>query len=217
VRAPSVKDPVSGLSHLGGLVLALVAVPLLLADAWSRRDVGGVVTRAAYGASLIALYAASSTYHLVTASETLSRRLRLLDHMAIFLLIAGTCTPVFDRAFEGRTRLVMLSVVWGLAVAGIAMKLAWRRAPRLVYTAVYVAMGWLVVVRWSTVAHRLPSLALTLVVAGGVTYTLGAVVYACKRPDPYPQRFGFHEIWHLFVLAGSALHFAAVAVLARAS
>jgi hemolysin III len=93
------------------------------------------------------------------------------------------------------------------------MRLLWRGAPRALYTALYVAMGWMVVLRWQAVAHALPTTALLLVVTGGLTYTLGAVVYALRRPDPFPQRFGFHEIWHLFVLGGSALHFAAVASL----
>lgn len=214
VTTRRVKDPVAGFSHLAGLGLALVAVPCLLL--YARGEVGRFVTSMAYGVSLIALYAASSAYHLVIADERVTRRLRLLDHIAIFLLIAGTCTPFFHRAFEGTTRVVMMSVIWALAAAGIGLEIVWRRAPRLLYTSIYVAMGWLVVVRWSTVVHRLPALALALVLAGGVTYTLGAVVYASKRPNPFPQVFGFHEIWHLFVLAGSGLHFAAVAVLARA-
>lgn len=213
---PSVKDPVSGFSHLVGLGLALVAVPCLLRCASARCDPETLVTSSAYGVSLIALYAASSAYHLVVADARVSQRLRLLDHIAIFLLIAGTCTPFFHRAFEGKTRVVMMSVVWGLAVAGIFLKVAWRRAPRLLYTSIYVGMGWLVVVRWTTVVHRLPAAALALVVAGGLTYTVGAIVYATKRPDPFPQVFGFHEIWHMFVLAGSGLHFAGVVALARA-
>ncbi len=208
-----VKDPVSGFSHLAGLALALVAVPCLLVVA--RAETGRLVTSLAYGLSLIALYAASATYHLVIASERVTRRLRLVDHIAIFLLIAGTCTPVFHRAFEGTTRVVMLSVIWALAAAGIALEIMWRRTPRLVYTSIYVAMAWLVVVRWTIVVHQLPPLAVVLMLAGGVTYTLGAVVYASKRPNPFPLVFGFHEIWHMFVLVGSGLHFAAVVVLAR--
>jgi hemolysin III len=210
-----VKDPVSGFSHFAGMVAAIVGVSFLLGYVWARGDRAMFATVAAYGLSLVALYAASSVYHLVRAGERVTRWLRLLDHSAIYLLIAGTCTPVFYRAFEGRTKATMLAIVWGLAALGIALKVAWRGAPRLLYTAIYVAMGWLAVVRWSDVVHGLPRLALVLVVAGGITYTLGAVVYAIKRPDPKPGVFGFHEIWHLFVLGGSALHFAAVAVLAQ--
>ena len=216
MQAGAVKDPVSGFSHLAGLALALVAVPSLLLFAHAKHDTGRLVTSSAYGLSLIALYAASSAYHLVVAEARVSRRLRLLDHIAIFLLIAGTCTPFFYRAFDGTTRVAMLSLVWALAAAGIGLELTWRRAPRLLYTAIYVAMGWLVVVRWTMVVHALPAHVLALLVAGGITYTLGAIVYASKRPDPFPRVFGFHEIWHIFVLAGSGLHFAAVVTLANA-
>jgi hemolysin III len=215
MQTAAFKDPVSGFSHLVGLALALLAVPSLLFHAYARRDVAMLVTGSAYGLSLIALYSASSAYHLLVADERATRRLRLLDHTAIYLLIAGTCTPFFDRAFVGTTRLAMLSGVWALALVGIALKLAWRSAPRALYTGIYVAMGWLVVIRWSAVVERLPSSAVALLVAGGVAYTVGAVVYAAKRPDPYPKVFGFHEIWHLFVLAGSGLHFAGVVALMR--
>ncbi len=202
------EDPVSGLTHLAGFVVALAGLAWL-----SVRD-GGDTSHGLmiYGASLIALYAASSAYHLVVAGETTTRLLRALDHLAIFFLIAGTCTPLFFHAFEGSTRTAMLAGIWGAAAAGIAMRLLWRRAPRALYTALYVAMGWMVVLRWREVERALPSTVLVLVVTGGLVYTLGALVYALRRPNPLP-RFGFHEIWHLFVLGGSALHFAAVASL----
>jgi hemolysin III len=203
------KDPFSGLSHLAGFVVALAGL------GWLAIRGGGDASRGImiYGASLLALYAASSAYHLVVAGERTTRMLRALDHLAIFFLIAGTCTPLFCRAFDGGARTAMLAGIWGAAAAGIAMRLLWRRAPRALYTALYVAMGWMVVLRWQVVQHALPTTALVLVVAGGLVYTLGAVVYALRRPDPFPSLFGFHEIWHLFVLGGSALHFAAVASL----
>lgn len=202
------EDPVSGLTHLAGFVVALAGLAWL-----SVRD-GGDASHglAIYGASLLALYAASSAYHLVVAGERTTHLLRALDHLAIFFLIAGTCTPLFFRAFEGSTRTAMLAGIWGAATAGIAMRLLWRQAPRALYTALYVAMGWMVVLRWRDVERALPITVLVLVVTGGLVYTLGAVVYALRRPNPLP-RFGFHEIWHLFVLGGSALHFAAVASL----
>lgn len=205
------KDPFSGLSHLAGFVLALVGFVWL-----ALRTVDDVALSRAitlYGASLMALYAASSAYHLINAGERTTRLLRALDHLAIFLLIAGTCTPVFCRAFEGSARALMLGGIWGAAIFGIALRVLWRTAPRAIYTTLYVAMGWMVVVRWQAVRVAVPGAALALVVMGGVVYTLGAVVYALRRPNPFPSVFGFHEIWHLFVLGGSALHFAAVASL----
>jgi len=204
-----VKDPVSGLSHLAGCVVALGGVAWLLVR--GPHDVGTVLTSATYGICLVVLYAASAIYHLVIANEKVTRRLRLFDHVAIFLMVAGTCTPVFFRAFTGTTRVVMMLVVWSVALAGIAFKLLWREAPRWLYTTLYVAMGWGIVLQWSKLL--LPSGALALVLAGGVTYTVGALVYAIKRPNPFPNVFGFHEIWHLFVLGGSVLHFVAIAQL----
>jgi hemolysin III len=205
------KDPVSGLSHLAGLGLALAGVAWLVAC--GGEDAGMNAGICVYGASLIALYAASSAYHLVVADERATRTLRALDHMAIFLLVAGTCTPIFWRAFEGAARTAMLGAIWGMAIVGIALRAAWGRAPRAVSTTLYVAMGWMILVRWAEVRRAIPGAALALVVAGGVTYTLGAIVYVLKRPNPFPRVFGFHEIWHLFVLGGSAMHFAAVAAL----
>jgi hemolysin III len=128
-------------------------------------------------------------------------------------MIAGTCTPVFWHALAGTTRAAMLCGVWILAVAGIAFRLLWPTAPRLLYTVMYVAMGWGFVLAGPRGFQGLPGAVVALVVAGGVTYTMGAVVYALRRPDPIPSVFGFHEIWHLFVLAGSAFHYAAVTVL----
>lgn len=137
-------------------------------------------------------------------------RLRKLDHAAIALAIAGTCTPVFLRAFAGGVRIGMLGAVWTLAAIAIVLRLAWMKAPRALYTAMYVAMGWIVLVQGPRALQSLPPASIVLVVAGGATYTMGAVVYALKRPNPFPNVFGFHEIWHLFVLGGSALHYAAV-------
>jgi hemolysin III len=201
------RDPVSGYSHLAGLVLAAIGAVFLLARGSS------LATHALYAACLVALYAASSAYHLVPGSDAVTRALRKLDHGAIFLMIAGTCTPLFARAFDGRVRVAMLATIWGLAAAGIVMRVLWMHAPRALYTAMYLAMGWLVVVQGPRAFGALPGAVVALVVAGGVTYTLGAIVYATKRPNPWPPHFGFHEIWHLFVMGGSALHYAAIFVL----
>ncbi len=205
------KDPFSGFSHLFGLVLAVAGSAWLLTRTAQPGHLDAAV--GIYGASLVALYAASSAYHLVVAGERTTRTLRALDHLAIFLLVAGTCTPIFCRAFEGTTRTLMLAGIWGAAGAGILIRALFPRAPRALTTALYVAMGWMIVLRWSDFANAVPTPVVVLAVAGGLTYTLGAVVYALRRPNPFPRVFGFHEIWHLFVLGASACHFAAVAAL----
>lgn len=203
------KDPVSGLTHAGGAFLAVFGSIWLLTRA---RDRATLATLAIYAACLITLYAASSLYHLITANERVTRALRLFDHIAIFLFIAGTATPVLFRGLQGSLRIAMLGAIWGLAVAGVASKLFYRSAPRWLYTAMYVAMGWSVLFGGRALLASLSPGAFGCVVAGGVVYTLGALVYALKWPDPHPRVFGFHEIWHLFVLCGSALHFAAIAL-----
>jgi hemolysin III len=204
------RDPVSGYSHLAGLVLATIG---LFALALLARGPAALATNLTYGICLVALYAASSAYHLVPGDEHLTRRLRKLDHSAIFAMIAGSSTPIFWRAFDGASRAWMIGGVWAIAIAGIAFRVLWLSAPRALYTIMYVAMGWLIVVRGPAGFRALPGAALALVIAGGVTYTMGAIVYALKRPNPLPRVFGFHEIWHLFVLAGSAFHYAAVILL----
>lgn len=206
-----VREPVSGFTHLAGLVLAAVGAAFVVARS---HDGATLAINGAYAACLVALYAASSAYHLVPGSDALVRTLRKVDHGAIFLMIAGTSTPVFVRAFDGELRVVMLTVVWGLAFVGIAVRLLFMHAPRALYTAMYLAMGWLVVLQAPRVVAALPASVTELIVAGGLTYTVGAVVYAIKRPNPFPPHFGFHEIWHLFVLGGSAFHYAAVLSLA---
>jgi len=215
VPAPSkFREPVSGFSHLVGLGFALVGLSWLFVRA--PRDPASLSALALYAVGLVAVYSASSAYHLVVARDEVVRRLRLLDHMAIFLLVAGTSTPILHRGLSGTPRVVMLGGLWAAAVLGIAFKLAWRSAPRALYTFLYVVMGWAVVLEWKRMVVVLPSVSLGLLVAGGVAYTVGALVYAFKRPNPWPKHFGFHEIWHLFVLAGSTLHFFAIATLPRA-
>jgi hemolysin III len=206
------RDPVSGYLHLAGLALSAVGACALMARAWGARSL--LATCATYAIGLVALYGASSAYHLVSADDRIARRLRKLDHGAIFLMIAGTCTPIFFCAFDGTVRWAMLVAVWIVAALGIVLRLTWMGAPRVVYTAIYVAMGWMVLVQGRRALATLPPAVVALTLAGGVVYTAGAVVYGAKRPDPLPGRFGFHEIWHLFVLAGSSLHYGAIFVLA---
>ncbi len=205
---PRAREPFSGYSHLAGLGLA-VAGAVWLAIA-SRHRLAALV----YSACLVSLYAASAAYHLVNLGEVVTRRLRRLDHAAIFLMIAGSATPVLEQALAGTARTVMLGLLWTAAVLGVVFRVLWMNAPRWSYTTAYVALGWLAAARIKDVVHGTPPVALTLFVSGGVAYTLGAIVYAMKWPDPLPERFGFHEVWHLFVLAASCLHFAAIAIIA---
>lgn len=205
------RDPFSGYSHLVGLGLAVLGGTWLVVASH-----GGMFLASAlvYAACMIALYAASAAYHLVDLGAVVTARLRRFDHAAIFLMIAGTSTPLLVVALTGETRTFMLGAVWVVALAGILFRTFWLGAPRWFYVMTYLAAGWIVVLRWKAVVAGLPPLSFGLLVAGGVVYSIGAVVYALKWPDPLPKRFGFHEIWHLFVMAASALHFAAILALA---
>ena len=207
-----IKDPVSCLTHLFGAVAAIACLAGLLAAAI---PLGGryVVSFAVFGASLIMLYSASAVYHMLHLSEDGTRLLRRIDHTMIFYLIAGTYTPVCLIPLWGPWGWSILGTVWGLALAGTFMKLFWLKAPRMVSTLIYVIMGWIVVVAFYPLSRAVSGTALALLVAGGLCYTAGAVIYAVKRPALNIPGFGFHEIFHVFVLAGSAFHVAFVFLL----
>ncbi len=199
------REPVSGLTHLAGVALAAVGSGLLLATAAGRPD--RLVAFGVFGCSLVALYASSALYHLLPLSPRGVARLRRVDHMTIFVLIAGTYTPVCLLALDGGWRAGLLGVVWGLALCGVLLKLLWMGAPRQLSVALYLAMGWLAVVAAPAIFRAVPAGGVAWFLGGGLAYSVGAVVYGLKRPDPLPGVFGFHELWHLFVLAGSACHF----------
>jgi hemolysin III len=204
------REPVNGLSHLAGGLLAFVGLVVLLASAASTGRLDQIVAFGIFGTSLIALYLASSLYHLLPLSPAGVARLRKLDHVAIFVLIAGTYTPFCLLALEGGWRWGLLALVWGLALCGVSLKLFWMGAPRWLSVACYLGMGWVAVVAVPALLRTVPAGGMVWVLAGGLTYSAGALVYGLKRPNPVPGVFGFHELWHLFVIAGSTCHFWAV-------
>ena len=202
------REPVSGFTHLGGAIAAIIGMILLVA--LTREDTAKMISMGVYGLSATALFLASTVMHLSYGSPRLQDWLRSLDHAAIYLLIAGTYTPICYNVLTGTWRWGMLGLIWLLALGGIIYKLATRhRAHTALSTAFYVAMGWAALLVLPRALELLPLGALLLIVAGGVIYSLGAVVFATRRPNFHPQ-FGHHEVWHLFVLAGFALHFAAI-------
>jgi hemolysin III len=154
-----------------------------------------------------ALFGVSALYHRVTWTRPARRRMRRLDHAMIFLLIAGTYTPVGLLVLKGTLATVVLVVVWGGAVAGIVLELAWTKAPRWLGGTVYLSLGWVAVVAMPQLFARLGVAGALLLVAGGLVYSVGAAV---RRPDPVPAVFGYHEVFHLLVIAGVAVHFLAI-------
>lgn len=205
------KDPWSAATHFAGFLAALVGLGVLVA-----LSVGHPVKQAGmavYGVTLALLFAASSAYHFFDLGPARNRWLRRLDHAAIFLLIAGTYVPMLLHLLDGAWRVGMLATMAALTALGVALKLVWLESPRWLSVGAYLAMGWVVVVPSYRIFPLLTPLQLGLLVAGGVVYTGGAVVYSLKRPDPWPGVFGHHEVWHLFVLLGAALHFGFTATL----
>jgi hemolysin III len=169
------------------------------------------VSAAVFAGAVVAMFGASALYHRFTWSPRARGWLRRLDHAGIFGLIAGTYTPFGLLVLDGAWRIVVLAVVWGGAATAILTKLAWVAAPRWLSAAAGVMLGWVGFVVLPQLFGRAGVPASTLVLAGGVCYTLGALVYALRRPDPRPAIFGYHELFHALVVAAVALHYAAVA------
>jgi hemolysin III len=202
------REPVNGLTHLGGAIAAAIGMVVLLIIGWD--GIGKVISLLIYGLSLIGLFASSATYHLADVRPKIQEILRKVDHSAIYLLIAGTYTPFCINAFTGFWRWGLLSIIWSLAGIGIFVKLFTINAPRWLSAGTYVLMGWLCIAAIGEMLVTLPTFALTWLVAGGVIYTLGALVYITKIMNFWPGKFGYHEVWHIFVLLGALAHFVAV-------
>jgi hemolysin III len=199
------REPFNGASHLLGLLLAGAGTAALVSRA---RGPWELAAFSIYGATLIALYGASTLYHALPLAERSLRALRALDHIAIYFLIAGTYTPVALITLRGPLGWALLAIVWLIALAGIPFKLFYLDAPVWLSTATYLAMGYLALVAVVPLARAVSVSGLAWLVAGGLAYTVGALIYSCRRPDPFPGRFGHHEIWHVLVLVGSGCHFA---------
>jgi hemolysin III len=209
-RKKYLREPVNGLTHLAGGLLASIGLIVLLATAVGKGRADQIVAFGIFGFSLIALYTASALYHLLPLSPLGVARLRRVDHMSIFVLIAGTYTPFCLLALDGAWRAGLLGLVWGLALGGIVLKLLWMDAPRWLSVALYLGMGWVALVAAPALFRAIPAGGMAWVLVGALVYSAGALVYGFKRPNPMPGVFGFHELWHLFVMAGSACHFWAV-------
>jgi hemolysin III len=204
------REPVNGLTHAAGGLLAAVGLSVLLATAASTGRLDQLVAFGVFGLSLVTLYAASALYHLLPLSPSGVARLRRLDHMTIFVLIAGTYTPFCLLALDGGWRWGLLGLIWSLALCGVLLKALWMDAPRWLSVVLYLGMGWIAVIATPALLRAVPPGGIIWVLAGGLVYSAGALVYGLKRPNLVPGVFGFHEVWHLFVLAGSACHFWAV-------
>ena len=204
-----IKEPGSAITHFIGMVMAIFAAVPLLFKAAREPDRIYIISMTIYAASLILLYAASTTYHTFDISEKVNTILKKIDHMMISLLIAGSYTPVCLIVLKGRLGIILLSIVWAIAIAGILIKAFWVYCPKWVSSVLYIGMGWTCVLAFTQLLNNLSPAAFGWLLAGGIIYTVGGVIYALKLPlfNSRHKNFGSHEIFHLFVMAGSACHF----------
>jgi hemolysin III len=205
----AVRPRLRGVSHQWAFFAAVAAGAALVASAGSGR---ARVAAAIYAFSVAALFGTSAVYHRVTWRTPRTRlRMRRLDHSMIFVVIAGTYTPFALLVLRGALATAILVIVWAGAAAGVALQFVPGRRQRWLTALPYVALGWVAVAALGQMVDRLGVGTTLLVAAGGLLYTLGAVVYAFRRPDPAPAVFGYHEVFHALVIAGAALHFGVVA------
>ncbi len=202
------REPVNSLTHLAGAVAALAGMLTLI---WLTRDEPGkMISMIIYGVSLVALLLASALYHGVSGPAALRGWLNRLDHATIFFLIAGTYTPIVYNLYPAATALPVLALIWIAALIGAGFKIFSRRIHGLINVSIYVILGWggMLPLLLTTAPGTLASLpGLKWLLIGGLVYSLGFVIYYWRRPDPWPNVFGHHEIWHLFVLTGAFCHF----------
>jgi hemolysin III len=200
--AQVLKPLMRGWLHAGAAACAVALTIVLAVRTWG--DWPRMASLLVFGLTMIELYTVSAVYHIGRWSATVRGRLRALDHANIFLLIAGTYTPLCFIVLSGWLRPTLLIVVWTLAIVGVGMAALTLKTPRWVSTGLYVAMGWVSLLALPAFGEAMGWAAVLTLILGGVLYTLGAVVYAAKKPNPFPRIFGFHEVFHTFVIAGSA-------------
>ena len=212
-----IKDPGSALTHFIAMILALCAASPLIIKAAAEPDKSHVLALSIFIVSMILLYAASTIYHTLDISPKINRMLRKVDHMMIFILIAGSYTPICVIPLRDTVGIPLLILVWAVAIAGMLIKAFWITCPKWFSSTIYIAMGWLCVLAMVPLVQTLPTAAFIWLVAGGVIYTIGGVIYALKLPlfNAKHQYFGSHEIFHVFVMAGSLCHYVTMFYIAK--
>jgi len=204
-----IKNPGSAITHFIGMLMAIFAAIPLLIQAAKEPDRIYLISLTIYTVSMILLYAASTTYHTFDISPKINTILKKFDHMMIFILIAGSYTPICLLVLEPKTGLPLLALVWGIALIGILIKAFWVYCPKWVSSILYIGMGWTCVLAFSQLLNNLTTTEFAWLLTGGIIYTIGGIIYALKLPvfNSLHKNFGSHEIFHLFVMGGSACHF----------
>ena len=205
----TIREPGSALTHFIAMLLAAFAATPLLTKAARYASRESIIALSIFCASMILLYGASATYHSLNLSGRPLRIFRKIDHMMIFVLIAGSYTPICLAVLDGKLGYTLLAVIWGLALFGMILKACWITCPKWFSSVIYIAMGWACVAVFGPLLQVLPTAAFLWLLAGGIIYTIGGVIYALKLPlfNAKHEFFGSHEIFHLFVMAGSFCHF----------
>lgn len=204
-----IRDPGSAITHFIGMLLATFASIPLLVKAAMTGSITAVIAMTVFMTSMILLYAASTLYHTVDLAGDALKKFKKADHMMIFVLIAGSYTPICMLVLPSPAGHLLLSVVWGLAAAGILLKAFWVTCPKWFSSVIYIAMGWTCISVFGQLFHLLTLPQFLWLLAGGLVYTAGGVIYALKLPlfNSRHKYFGSHEIFHLFVMGGSVCHF----------
>ena len=205
----TIREPGSAITHYIGMILSLLAAAPLLMKAETSRIPSALTAMGIFILAMILLYAASSLYHSLNVKENILKLFRKLDHMMIFVLIAGTYTPVCMLVLGGKTGMLLLSLIWGIALVGIVLKALWINCPKWFSSIIYIAMGWVCVFVFGRLFDTLCMAAFLWLLSGGIIYTAGGIIYALKLPlfNTRHKDFGSHEVFHLFVMAGSVCHF----------
>ena len=205
----TIREPGSAITHFIGMMMAIIAATPLMVKVATDADHITFIAMAVFIGSMVALYGASAIYHSVTVKDNILRVFRKLDHMMIFVLIAGSYTPVCLVVLGNRLGYTLLAVVWGVAIAGMIIKACWITCPKWFSSVLYIAMGWACLAVFGTLWNTLSRSAFLWLLAGGIISTLGGIIYALKLPifNARHKHFGSHEIFHLFVMGGSICHF----------
>ncbi len=205
----TIREPGSALTHFIGMMMAVFAAVPLLIKAGVTSGGRNFIAMAIFMGSMILLYGASATYHSVNLTGRGLRIFRKIDHMMIFVLIAGSYTPVCLIVLGGEVGYAMLALVWGIALAGMLIKAFWVTCPKWFSSVIYIAMGWVCVLVFGRLLHTLPPAGFFWLLTGGIIYTIGGIIYALKLPifNSRHKSFGSHEVFHLFVMGGSICHF----------
>lgn len=205
------REPINGFTHLGGAILSFAGLlALVIKTTLTSPTIVDITAVIIFGISLVLLYSASATYHLVVASDKVISFLRKVDHSMIFILIAGSYTPFCLIALNGIEGWITFGIVSGIAICGVVFKMVWFNCPRWLSTSVYIGMGWISVFIVIPLYKSIALGGILLLLAGGISYTIGAIIYGLKPKALKFKNLGFHEIFHIFILIGSLCHYIAV-------